>query len=195
MVAVTLHEEKKTYIPCPDCGSLDTFRIDHLFEGVRNSFGPWACKHCGVSIKGNITKDNSVTIELIEGLRQRQGLMLIQITYDGYEDTGKKPIYLIFDQPIYTHNLNPDGSMKEDINDYWVNEHTCPTNIWRALAIIVGDDTDCHGILKHIQTVFKPDNFDEDNLQYDDWSMIFDRLPNQTIEGSGKPMILIGNST
>jgi hypothetical protein len=184
----------RVFIPCPDCGATDTFQVDHLFEGVRRSFGPWPCEHCGIYIKGEVDENNNVSIETTDKPRQRQGLMLLKIAYPGYDEPGKEQIYFVFDQPLYSHMFSNDGTLKLEGQDYYINEHTCPTNITRNLAIIFGNDVDPHGVFRHVQTVIKPDDFSDNAdccMQYADWCEIFDKLEGVIIEGSTSPTIVI----
>jgi hypothetical protein len=191
MTPVTLHQNTKYTIPCPDCGATDQFCVDHLFGKGPRSFGPWACGKCGIKIAGQVAVDNTVSIELLDKPRDRPGLLLVQIAYDGYEQPGKEPIYLVFESTIYEFKQTETGEIEED-SGYYVNEHTCPTNILRNLAIIEGTDADPHGVLRFVQEVYKPENFEKHSTRdYGDWCMIFDKLEGATIEGNQPKVIAL----
>lgn len=107
---------------------------------------------------------------------KRPGLMLVRIAQ------SEPPIYFVIDYPIYSHNI-VDGQLDEEYQQYFVEEHTCPTNLIPVERIICGSDTDPHGLLEYVQHVEKPADWDYSQRSYDDLAAIFSRLPGGIVEG------------
>lgn len=191
MHPVKLNPITKTYIVCPDCGKDDGFQISHLFSDAPYSFGPWWCSRCGIGINGKVLSPDSVHVELHKGPRQKKGLMLVKIAYDGHEEPNREQVYLVFDHPITPYHQTPEGDIQPDALRSWVDEYTCPTNILPAEAILFEQDADPHGILRYVQHVVMPDDFEDDPPQvYSEWCMIFDKLAEGvTIDGTVSPAI------
>jgi hypothetical protein len=161
-----------TYLVCPECGKGDGFRVDHLEVG--RAWGPWSCDGCGLSIRGVRTAGGS-DIEVVTAERPAHGLLLVRVS-------GSDPaVFMVIDHTVYRPSDETEGGMA-----YFVDEHTCPTNLVPVEAILSDGDCDPHGALEYVQWVPKPDMSDDDylNLDWEGWSLLFDRLPGQTIEGS-----------
>jgi hypothetical protein len=48
-------------------------------------------------------------------------------------------------------------------HEYWINESTCPSNVI-GVTVIQGTDTDPHGLLKLIEVVPIPDNWEDSGI-------------------------------
>lgn len=97
----------------------------------------------------------------------------------------KPPVYFIIDQPFWAHNDQPDTAEHNDHETYWVEEHTCPTNICPVEAIIWDGDADPHRVFEYVAHRPQPHG-DHEIAQYgiDDWRAIFPELGGVTIDGT-----------
>lgn len=190
-VPATMVSKPRLFFTCPHCGDDTSYSVTHFLDDKDDhSFGPWQCDACGWVVYGiwyTATQTVSIT-ELIERPKQINGYLLLRVSTE-------EPVWLIVENPIYTRDtLEP---MAEEIRhkEYWVNEHTCPTNIVRVEAIIAGQgdtyDDDPHGVLQFSGWAPAP----PDGSDPEDWRVIFPQLATTTIDGAVyDPIILIGDA-
>jgi hypothetical protein len=169
---------------CPNCHT-GKFGVDNYFKyGLPNSYYGATCNNCQFEIhKLTINTDKTVTLEFdaeqAEDTRQQDGLLLVKLNVE-----STPVIYFIMPHIIYRHNytMAKDGRTIDQQMDYFINQHTCPSNL-TCFTVIAGNDTDPHGLLEYIQLVVKPANWHKINNSYADICQIFDRLPVMEIDG------------
>jgi hypothetical protein len=71
-----------------------------------------------------------------------------------YEKSGS-PVYFIVEGVGHTNY----GGIED--NDYFYDEHSCPTNYVPVEAIFTPDDDDPHGVFEYVRTVWYPRAYDE----------------------------------
>lgn len=175
--------ETKEYILCPGCGADRQFNVyaEHHRQG---RWGPWICYECGTAITGRFI-NGAYEIEVSEQDRRAKALVLVEI------GESKPPVYVMFRHMLYQPNT-PEAWSAGGPHGYYINEHTCPTNLFAGedsvLAFIHDGDSDPHGVLRLVQLIPEPDDFDEDNV---DWQMLFSALRGEIVEGelSAKKLI------
>lgn len=171
MKSAEIATDARLHIVCPECGKDDGFRVDHLEAG--RTWGPWSCDECGVSIRG-VRTVSGADIEIVAAERRLPALLLLKIA------GSEPPVFFVLKHDIYW----PDDEAESRIR-FLIEEHSCPTNFIDVEAIITDGDTDPHGVLRFVQIVPRPADWDADEAN--DWSVyaaLFDRLPMQRIEGS-----------
>jgi hypothetical protein len=138
----------KKIILCPDCdeelGSID-YQLDYVKKyKTETSFGPWYCQKCTFGFNGKISVDGSISLEKSKGFC-KSTLVLLE-----YVPRKNEKLYLIVDGFKFEHS-------NEDNNRYFHEEHTCPSNDFRATrAVLAGDkilSTDPHGIMKYLTSM------------------------------------------
>jgi len=172
----TIITETKRRVACPACNAPGS-TFDHL--GHDSRFGPWSCDECGLQYVGQIT-EQGVELSIVDGLKDRNGLMLIKIR------GSEPPVYFVINQKFYAWEMLPDGSIKSDHDDrqkYFVEEHTCPTNLVPVEAILSDGDDDPHGALEYVAHVEIPEKWDPNAVGWDDYVALFPQLGGQIIEG------------
>ncbi|HEV2674099.1 MAG TPA: hypothetical protein VGV37_06115 [Aliidongia sp.] len=186
MTRATMKTVPRLYFACPSCGYDEAHEVTHFLANQRDTCaGPWQCEECGTVVNFLWSSENQ-TVEITSIVARPKpvnGYMLLRLA-----QKTESPVWFIVEHQIYTRD-GPPESMEEWIEHqrYWVNEHTCPTNIIRVAAIIEGADTDPHGVVEFVAFAARPDEFDEDNA---DWPMLFPQLSGMEIEGD--PTLQIG---
>ena len=129
------------YIPCMHCGA-GAFMVSHLIHGTR--FGPWYCDDCGRSFTGRTVSDGSVEVEP-HGGRVVQTLVTLR------REPGDGPITLLV-RGIQV--LDHDEEFDPERDDYFYNEHTCPTNYLAKVEKVIAPDgdEDPHGVFRWVKT-------------------------------------------
>lgn len=76
-----------------------------------------------------------------------------------------KPIYLVIEA------FSPDDP---ETTAYWYDEGTCPTNVLKLNCekIIVGGDTDPHGLFEYVRTIARPEFLDRAHNPDEEWKRI-----------------------
>lgn len=185
----------RLFFACPHCGADDKHSVTHfLLDKTDHSFGPWQCDACGWVVDGiwhPATKSVSIT-SVKEQPKPIKGYLLLRFAPSKTEN----PIWFVVEDDIHTR----DGlcSLAEEMESkrYWVDEHTCPTNIVRVAAIIEGHgasyNDDPHGVLKFATWTPRPSNLPD--REDPDWCILFPQLATETIDGAAvRPAILIAS--
>jgi ribosomal protein L37AE/L43A len=142
MIKANIITETTHYIECPYCHKSKE-RIDHLFEENTNrketSFGPWYCDECGGSYEG-VVRGQDVFIKLNTNKRKDDSLVFLR---NGNVLLIVKGMYF-------------DGDLDKGHQEYFYNEHTCPTNYFKSVEMVVDlktGDTDPHGIFEYVDAI------------------------------------------
>lgn len=140
---ITARVINKLHILCPHCEK-EEFSIWHLEKGTQ--FGPWLCDNCGKAFVGTRT-ESGADLELIKEYKIPT-IVTLKYIHD--------PRLIL---RVHGNNYSEyDGTMKENYNDYFYNEHTCPVNYLRDVCEIIfasndsdeADDEDPHGIFEFV---------------------------------------------
>jgi hypothetical protein len=126
------------YIRCPGCNGSD-FSVSHLAIGVNTR---WSCDKCGCCFRLEVVSHDRVDCEVIQGERTEKTRVTLQS--DG-------PMTIVVEGMRSVDDAAPlplgDG------DEYFYNEHTCPTNYLRVLKVVAPDgDEDPHGIFSYVKT-------------------------------------------
>lgn len=122
---------------CPAC-SEGQFGIDH----TPGRYGPWGCSACGARWMFDIEgSDVTMTRAAID---DQPGWLVVRI------GEAEPPVYAVVDHPFYAHSAGETPDERTDHTRYWVEEHTCPTNIIRVEAFVTEGDDDPHGLLSFV---------------------------------------------
>lgn len=140
-------EKVQKFFSCPACGEAEAFSYGHLVEkaatgGQEYSWGSWYCDECGAGVRGAVQVDGTTTVELT-GEKNIETRVLLKLD-------SSSPIFLI----VRGHWRPEPGATANDGDEYFFNEHTCPTNYLKdVIAIFEGDDSDPHGLFKYVAAV------------------------------------------
>ena len=71
--------------------------------------------------------------------------------------------------------VNGYGDKEHD--QYFYNEHTCPTNYMGDVeAVIYEKDADPHGVFEWVATIDKPEDWDYGPEEFEEWCALFPEL-------------------
>jgi hypothetical protein len=136
------------------------------------------------------TKSVSI-ISLKEQPKPIKGYLLLRIASSKTE----KPVWFVVEDDIHTRDGLTSPAEEIESKRYWVDEHTCPTNIVPVAAIIEGHGPnygeDPHGVLEF--AAWAPQPSDIPDGKDPDWRILFPQLATETIDGAVvRPVLLIG---
>lgn len=132
-VTATVSTQTQTYVHCLHCNhTLST--VDHLFESAQASplktqgFGPWYCDQCGHGYVGHVDAKKNVFLDPTPRDRKQNALAVLQhknllLLVEGMEFDGRPKA----NSPQERH----EG------NQYYYEEHNCPTNYLRHTNRII----------------------------------------------------------
>jgi hypothetical protein len=137
----------KRYFTCPN-GCKHEMTVEHLLGdgpcGVTKDYpkrqaGPWYCDECGQGWKLTYDAD-SVDVEPVKGKKVDQWVILEL-------PPQTEPIR------FKVKAMRIDRELDESADQYFYEEHTCPTNwLRRVEEVSIGEDDDPHGLFKHVRT-------------------------------------------
>ena len=136
------------YFTCP-CGAPHRHVVEHLITQDRTvRAGPWYCHGCGVGWA--VVVDGEGEVEIIDtGKRIRDVVITLRLP-----PQQRDVLFRVDGFEFYTPGDAPGNTiawMPDDWHAYFYNEHTCPSNIMRAVQdVIVGEDTDPHGLFEYV---------------------------------------------
>lgn len=165
-------EERRYMLKCPQhvAGCTGLFDYTHLmaFPSKPDWFGPWYCDECGWAVTAAGYSHGQM---LVTALPERKINTLVLLVLNG-ASLRDEPIFLVTQGMVFEKNGKIDYSNQE----YFYEQHTCPTNFLRA-DMLVGDDTDPHGIFRYLETVAMPDDWRErDAREIGDYEKLFATL-------------------
>ncbi len=142
----------KRMLLCPHCEQ-EEFSIEHLQRG--RSAGPWYCDQCG----GSFDLDLLVSGEVDVTLRAERKVLTYNLLV---LDPHQTPIAFIVEGMRFENPSKPES--EEDIHrsaEFFYEEHSCPTNWFEPVKILVDGDDDPHGFLRFVvskdRSEFPPD--------------------------------------
>lgn len=132
---------------CEEFSDITYVVEDVLRDGKTKVVGPWSCKNCGNGIEWTVVfssdSDYKVTYKIAKECEIKR-LVLLDLDIDGLE----KPIQIV----VHGMRFEPKYGLcksQSEADEYFYNEHTCPTNYLQSIEIIIeGDNADPHGIFK-----------------------------------------------
>lgn len=135
-IPIGVGTETKHYFLCPECKKHKHY-YGHVLAQPTCTFGPWYCHERGCGL--------CVDIQLVDGVllirprpeRARWVRKLVLLQRDN--------VYLIVDHSTFS-------DVTEGQLQYYFDQHTCPTNYFRATqAILIPPlDNDPHGLFKYV---------------------------------------------
>lgn len=153
MVETKPYEETKKYAICPECGK-PTSTVDHLLDKTTEIW--WYCDECGAQYH----------------LKFENGKMFIGKT----DKRTDRKLVLLRHGNVALIVEGMKFSDHESNDDYFYNEHTCPTNFMRNVKMIIdlrNMNNDPHGIFEYVGTFPWDDRIDESNCSMDTVAEIF----------------------
>ena len=152
---LTARTVSKQFLLCPYCGEYET-GIDHLIN--RNTTaGPWYCDNCGKAWSMKFYENGDIEIIQREEMKQKT---LVALRHNN--------IFLLVEGMVFNNDYSSD--------EYYYNEHTCPTNYLRRVEVIIdGDnnDPDPHGLFEYMKAIPYPENYDICNASIEDLEKLF----------------------
>lgn len=132
-------------IVCPTCGKADK-PFNHRPPGT--SFGPWYCDHCGQEYSGVANGEHTTVVA--GPRRSLKTLVLLE-----HRDTPY--LFVVVEGSV---TVSPGDEPNFSSNEFYYNEHTCPTNYLGVQAILDKGEDDPHGIFVWRETILMPEGFD-----------------------------------
>lgn len=146
------------YIICPHCNEKSGRQISHLYDQTPRSWGPWECDNCDKYFSGTVNAPRDVT--LVKEDRPPKTRLLTLMKFPG----KKGDVFFVLNHFDYGHG-DPNDELQSH-NQYFFEEHSCPTNWLRDTAVVVQNgDQDPHGFLEHVRTVRVEKYFDENDYE------------------------------
>jgi len=137
---VIVQAKTRLYFPCPKCVE-DSWRGDHLSIGFKTE---WACAECHHYFKIERLTDDTFRVELVPDKMETP----VTVTL---ESATIPKITLKLNAWKYGHSQKDTQEEYESHQEYYYNEHTCPTNWTRQIEQIIFDgDTDPHGVFQFV---------------------------------------------
>jgi hypothetical protein len=139
---VIVDGKPRLYIPCPNCPN-GSWRGDHLSIGFKTH---WACESC--HWYSNIERISEGQFK-VEGRSEKETPVTVTL-----KSVTEPPIYLKLNAWKYAHSQKDTPEEYAGHQEYFYNEHTCPTNWTREIEqIIFQGDTDPHGVFQFVSVV------------------------------------------
>ena len=166
----------KLYFDCPYCEET-SFDVTYWQDNATSNHKlKRNCSNCFREVEIEwLNETQSVNILSVKEIVEKNipGYILLRI------DPSKvdSPVYFIVEHTLYLYEESPTIEQTMENLDYYINEHTCPTNIISIEAIIETKpryDDDPHGILQFVAWAPKPDNYDKNKSNHSiNWREIF----------------------
>lgn len=135
----------KLFLQCPNCDDGD-FNINHLPK--IGSYGPWACKCCGTSIRFKKVNED-INIEIDDHLRTSQDrVAILKLKHSDF--------WLLKDHSDYG-----DEWRKSDDYRFLYEEHQCPVSLVNSsYGVVIEGSTDKHGAFEFLGFMPRPEDPD-----------------------------------
>lgn len=130
------------HIPCPSCMK-GGWRVDHLSIGIGTT---WACSNCHT--EANIKRISDDEFETVPTERKETPVTVT------LQSITEPKIILKLNTWKYSHDQDSSQEDYESHQQYFYDEHTCPTNWTREIVeIIFQGDHDPHGVFEFVSVV------------------------------------------
>lgn len=135
----------KRTIVCPECSNDTGASIEHLINPQKDTkFGPWYCDECGTSFEGLVDMSGQVFVKPNPNNKAHEAMTLVSLP------PQTEPFYFLLKRKVWTRQ---NEEVDLDL-DYYINEHSCPTNWLRDIEVVMFDgDADPHGVIRHVRTI------------------------------------------
>lgn len=164
---------------CPHCHE-HRFNYEHLCgpQTVQRSY-IWSCGQCITKVNFSMGVDDKVTIDSFVVPKYPKALILLRLT-PSEDDNLKKPLFLILEKSNYSHSENIDEFSKSQ--EYFYNDHTCPSNYLGDAIVLYDGDDDRHGIFSFVEAIWMSEDYDycEFHNSGGDYSELFASLKNSS---------------
>ncbi len=137
----------KHYIDCPVCSNVRAFQVDHLCIGHHDVHGQ-TCDSCDTHFR--FTYENG-KINLVTALKKSIPVLAL-LKYVG-NSVNEKLFFVIETSSYLEDPANRDRDKEFESLRYWIDEHTCPTNLIPVECIIHNGDDDHHGVVELVDYV------------------------------------------
>lgn len=169
-------------VNCPHAGCTGTHDFTHLIEDAKGEpvrWGPWYCSECGKAARATDVTTAGALVEAMSEQKVRTLVLLACIGTRIQEDQ----LYVVTEGMAF----KKDGVVDITHEKYFYEEHLCPSHFMKA-EVLVGNDTDPHGIFRHIETVITPSDWEDKQREIEDYQSLFVALRNTRLEA--KQMLL-----
>lgn len=145
----------KRFFRCPCGPEGEEWGIEHLLDGTvpRGTAGPWYCHTCGVAWNIEIKGPPGLTVKLTDsGRRCARTLVILKLDP---KDMDGHPLFFMTEGVAFAPNETDGGEpvISPGQDEYFYNEHTCPTNwLKRVREIAIEGDHDPHGLFRYVET-------------------------------------------
>lgn len=159
-VPVEVREVHEIAFPC--CPSARKHVVTHIKPG--EGAGPWGCDGCGREYNLRRSERGHVIELEPRNVWREKTLVVVEL---------KAPLRLVVEHSRWVGegpDCVPRGVITDEErghNQYYYEEHTCPTNwIDRDVVQVIDPeqpgDPDPHGCVRYVNTVIRPPGWDED---------------------------------
>lgn len=139
---------QQTVVECPKCKfEINTAWYVNLVlservkaKGKEPTFEQ-TCRGCDAAFKFHVTTPTDITYEEIKPSKI-SGLMLVK--------HHTEELYMVVEQTFYEDRRT--GEFNLDL-EYFIDEHTCPTNWFKVLMVAENGDVDPHGVFRWVRSV------------------------------------------
>lgn len=139
--------QTKNYAICPCCEKPDS-TIDHLLNTDTST--SWYCDNCGERYSISFKKTGEVFTQAT-GERVNKNIVLLKNGNVG----------------LVVEGMSFSGA--ESNQEYYYNEHTCPTNYMKNVLAVIDlehNDSDPHGIFEYVKTLDWDKDVEDCNYDY-----------------------------
>jgi hypothetical protein len=154
----------KRTVVCPTCGKDSKNDIDYQLENLAKKAAGFAqlpdnvikmkfdighCEYCGVGMRGEYLLSGEVMIEPKPNDKTHRLTTLVKIP------PQTETVYFVIETQAWTRK---EGEPVDLDQDYYINEHSCPTNWFGDIrAVVIGADGDPHGLIRHVRSITEAD--------------------------------------
>lgn len=153
-------------VVCPWCNGQSHHGINHLYQTMPTSFGPWHCGECGKAFRGSVQGIGNVKVE------RDPDACVFKPTFALLKLNAKDgPVFFVIQNQTPFQKDDTDEELQSH-SSYYFEEHSCPTNWLRyCLAVIKGKDQDPHGFLEFVRAIEQPVDYSDQSDT--DWKTLF----------------------
>lgn len=145
---VTPFQKTERYIACPACGKGE-HQVSHLNPGQKTA---WYCQSdtCGRRFSLEVLTNGDISVGV---LPERKVPTLVTLRSEQPVTLVVKGMQFVKDGETPRFTGDPRDEDEYHPDNYFYNEHTCPTNYLNVLELRTDDgDTDPHGVFAYVRT-------------------------------------------
>lgn len=149
-----LVQKIKTVFKCLHCGQDTSSPIDHIDLNVPDrDIGGWHCQGCGME---NVLSIVNKTLMITPSLKKETKLISLLKSFEPLMSGDYIYIFIKTSSRSGKDGVVDSLDKINDDKEYWINQHTCPSN-WLRHSISHDNDLDPHGVFQHVRTIIAPE--------------------------------------